>query len=180
MDLISILTRNNIRIIKLLNKEKLHIREIADKLNISPSSVHKLIKFLKKQNALKEIKEKNRLVIELNQENEFLIQIKKIINFNDLINSKAYNKLKSLGKIGVYGSFANGTNDLGSDIDIWFLTNKKELELRPLLRQLELELGNKVNVLFLSDKKIKQLKTDDYEFYIRLKLTSVGDLLNEK
>lgn len=180
MDLISILTRNNIRIIKLLNKEKLHIREIADKLNISPSSVHKLIKFLKKQNALKEIKEKNRLVIELNQENEFLIQIKKIINFNDLINSKAYNKLKSLGKIGVYGSFAKGTNDLGSDIDIWFLTNKKELELRPLLRQLELELGNKVNVLFLSDKKIKQLKTDDYEFYIRLKLTSVGDLLNEK
>jgi predicted DNA-binding protein YlxM (UPF0122 family) len=124
MELISILTKNNIKIIKLLIKEKLHIREIADYLNISPSSVHKLIKYLKKENALKEIKEKNRLVIELNNENQFLIQIKKIINFNDLMSSKAYKKLKSYGKIGIYGSFANGTNDFESDIDMWLLTKK--------------------------------------------------------
>jgi predicted DNA-binding protein YlxM (UPF0122 family) len=175
MDLISILTKNNVNIIKLLCKENLHIRDIADKLNYSPSSVHKLIQNLKKYNAIEEIKQKNRLIIKLNNNNTIINEIKRIINFNDLINSKSYKKLKSFGKIGVYGSFAKGTNDLGSDIDLWLLTKKSELELRPLLRQLGLDLGYKVNILILSEKKIKQIKNEDYEFYIRLKLTSIGD-----
>jgi len=179
MNILNILTKNNVKILKLIDKESLHIRDIADKLNISPGSVHKLIKILKKDCVIKEIKEKNRLIIDLNRESPITKEIKSIINFNDWINSSAYKKLKKIGNLGLYGSFANGTNDSGSDLDVWIKTEKKELEIRPVIRELEKELNIQVNPLILTKKKINLLKKNDPEFYTRLKLTSVGDLLDQ-
>jgi predicted nucleotidyltransferase len=178
MNILRLFTDNNIRIIRLIDKEELHIRDIADRLGISPGSVHKLVKLLKANNLIKEIKIKNRIIIRLNKDSSLVKQLKIIINFNDIVNAPAYKKLKKLGKIGIYGSFANGTNDKESDLDIWVKTDKKELELRPVIHELERKLNIKVNPLLLTDSKISSLKADDAEFYTRLKLTSIGDTLD--
>lgn len=178
MNIFKLLTKNNIQILKIIDKEPLHIRDIADKLDISPGSVHKFVKLLKKNVLIKEVKQKNKVIISLNRDNQIIKQIKIIINFSDIINARAYNKLKKLGKIGVYGSFANGTNDKDSDLDIWIKTEKKEMELRPIIRDLEKQLNIKVNPLILTKTKIESLKKNDPEFYIRLKLTSIGDIID--
>ena len=178
MNIFKLLTKNNIKIIKLIDKDELHIRDIADKLKISPGSVHKLIKLLKENNLIKETKQKNRIIINLNKDNIRIKQIKVMINFNDLINASAYKKLKKFGKTGIYGSFANGTNDKESDLDLWIKTNKKELELRPVIHELEKQLNIKVNPLILTESKINSLKKNDFEFYMRLKLTSIGDSID--
>jgi predicted nucleotidyltransferase len=175
MDIFQLLTKNNIKIIKLIDREQLHIRDIADRLHISPGSVHKLIKLMKTNSLISEIKQKNRIVISLNKDNSIVKQIKSVINFNDIINSPAYKKLKRLGKIGIYGSFVDGTNDKESDLDIWLQTEKKEMDLRPVIRELEKQLNVKVNPLILTRSKISSLKKNDPEFYTRLKLTSIGD-----
>ncbi len=174
MNIFKLLTKNNIKIIKLIDKEQIHIRDIADKLNISPGSVHKLIKLMKTNGLVELIKQKNRIIVRLNKENEIIKQVKTLINFNDILNSYAYKKLRKFGKIGIYGSFANGTNDLKSDLDIWIQTDKKELSLRPVVHELEKQLNIKVNILILTKSKIDSLKRNDPEFYNRLRLTSIG------
>lgn len=178
MNIFNLLTKNNIRIIKQIDKNPLHIRDIADKLKVSPGSVHKLAKIMKKDNLIKEEKQKNRIIISLNRDKTITKQIKIIINFNDLVNSSAYIKLANLGKIGIYGSFANGTNDNHSDLDLWIRTNKKEIEIRSIIHELEKELNTKVNILLLTESKIGLLKKNDPEFYTRLLLTSIGDSID--
>lgn len=80
MDVTGIFTKKNIEILKLLSEESLHIRDIAHKLNISPAKVHSTIQLLKKHNLAKETKEKNRLIISLNNESPLLKEIQSLLN----------------------------------------------------------------------------------------------------
>ena len=80
MEIIGIFTKKNIEILRLLSKESLHIREIASKLEISPAKVHSTIQLFKKNNLIKENKEKNRLIISLNKENPLLKNILNLLN----------------------------------------------------------------------------------------------------
>lgn len=178
MNIFKLLTKKNVKIFEAIDQEPLHIRDIADKLKISPATVHKFIHLLKKNSLITETKHKNRILIHLNRDKPAIKQIKKIINFNKITNTSAYKKLKKIGNIGFYGSFSEGTNDNQSDLDIWIQTDKKELELRPIIKKLESELKVKVNPLILTKTKINSLKKNDLEFYIRLRLTSVGDLID--
>jgi adenylosuccinate lyase len=79
-DLSTIFTKINIQILKLLLHEKLHIREIAERIQCSPAKVHACIQVFKKNEIVKEIEEKNRKVIVLNKDNEFTKQVIDIIN----------------------------------------------------------------------------------------------------
>src|SRR3989338_9174638 len=80
MEVTGIFTKKNIEILKLLSKESLHMREIASKLEISPAKVHSTIQLFKKNNLIKENKEKNRLIISLNKENPLLKNILNLLN----------------------------------------------------------------------------------------------------
>ncbi|MEK6949116.1 MAG: lyase family protein, partial [Nanoarchaeota archaeon] len=80
MEITGIFTKKNIEILKLLLKESLHIRDIANRLSISPAKVHAAIQLLKKHNLAKETKEKNRLIISLNKENPQLKEIQSLLN----------------------------------------------------------------------------------------------------
>ena len=81
-DLSNIFTRINIQIFELLSREKLHIREIAERIECSPAKVHACIKVFKKSNIIKEVDEKNRKVIVLNLENELTKHILHIVNID--------------------------------------------------------------------------------------------------
>ena len=81
----NIFTRINIQILELLSKERLHIREIAQRIKCSPAKVHACIKVFKKSNIVKEIGEKNRKVIVLNLENELTRQILQLMNIDKSI-----------------------------------------------------------------------------------------------
>jgi predicted nucleotidyltransferase len=179
MNIFELLTKNNIRIIQLIDKEPLHIRDIADKLKISPGSAHKLASLLKKEGLVKEIKQKNRIILSINNEKSIIKEIKRVINFSDIINAKAFERLSRLGSLGIYGSFADGTNDKESDLDLWIKTEKKELELRQTIRELENEMKVKVNLLILTKSRLESLKKNDPEFYLRLQLTSIGDNVDQ-
>jgi len=78
----NIFTKINLQILELLSKEKLHIREIAQRIKCSPAKAHACIKVFKNSHVVKEIEEKNRKVIVLNLENELTRQILQLINFD--------------------------------------------------------------------------------------------------
>ena len=80
MDLSKIFTKKNIEILDLLFRESLHLREIAEKLNISPAQVHNTIQTLKENNLVEEVKEKNKKIIILNKNHPLLGEIEKLLN----------------------------------------------------------------------------------------------------
>src|SRR3990167_5934139 len=79
MDLSRIFTKKNIEVLNLLEKESLHMRDIAARLKCSPAKVHSTIQLFKENNLVTEEKEKNRKIIKLNKKNELLNKIESLI-----------------------------------------------------------------------------------------------------
>lgn len=73
------------QIFELLSRERLHIREIAERIKCSPAKVHACIKIFKKNGIVKEVDDKNRKVIVVNLENELTRQILQLINIDKSI-----------------------------------------------------------------------------------------------
>lgn len=79
--------------------------------------------------------------------------------------------------IGVYGSFAAGTNTGTSDIDLWVLLPTYSMESELRIAQLEKEIrsatGYETHILILTQEKLMHLKEHDVPFYSGLRKTSL-------
>ena len=80
MGIAGIFTKKNIEILDLLSKESLHMRDIAARLGISPAKVHSTIQLFRKNNLVRENKEKNRIIISLNKESLLLKEIQSLLS----------------------------------------------------------------------------------------------------
>ncbi|MCH8329202.1 MAG: adenylosuccinate lyase [Nanoarchaeota archaeon] len=83
MDVTEIFTKKNIEVLRLLSKESLHIRDIAAQLGISPAKVHSTIQLFKKNNLIRENKDKNKIVISINKESALLKDILSLLDANN-------------------------------------------------------------------------------------------------
>jgi predicted nucleotidyltransferase len=86
--------------------------------------------------------------------------------------------------LGIYGSWARGTNQQDSDLDVWIRVDSlpPENELARLQRDLSLQTDSEVNLLVLTPDKLERLKTEDRPFYNSLMMNSVtlkGEPLEE-
>jgi predicted nucleotidyltransferase len=86
--------------------------------------------------------------------------------------------------LGLYGSWAKGTNNEESDLDVWIRADSPppESELARLQRDLSLKAGSEVNLLALTPEKLVRLKREDPPFYNSLVMNSVtlrGEPLEE-
>jgi len=80
LELSRIFTKKNIEILKLLERENLHIRDIAERLDCSPAKVHDSITLFKKYDFITETKDKNKIIITLNKNNQLLKNIENLIS----------------------------------------------------------------------------------------------------
>lgn len=69
--------------------------------------------------------------------------------------------------IGMYGSWATGTNTRESDLDLWVFgrTYPGEASLGEIISTLTRNLGVEVHLLFLSPQKLGDLEREDPPFY---------------
>ncbi len=84
-NLSNIFTKINLQILGLLSRERLHIREIAERVKCSPAKAHACIRVFKKNEIVKEVLDKNRKVIVLNLENELTKRILQLVNFDKAV-----------------------------------------------------------------------------------------------
>jgi predicted nucleotidyltransferase len=92
--------------------------------------------------------------------------------------------LGSARGLGLYGSWARGTNHQDSDLDVWIRADSlpPESELARLQRDLGLQADTEVNLLVLTPEKLEGLKREDPPFYNSLVYHSVillGDPIEE-
>jgi predicted nucleotidyltransferase len=92
--------------------------------------------------------------------------------------------LGSAKGLGLYGSWARGTNRQESDLDVWIRADSlpPESMLARLQQELSQQADSEVNLLVLTPEKLERLKREDKPFYNSLVLNSVmlkGESLEE-
>lgn len=83
--------------------------------------------------------------------------------------------LGSVTGMGLYGSWARGTNHQESDLDVWIRADSlpPESDLARLQRDLNQQADCEVNLLVLTPEKLERLKREDKPFYNSLVMNSV-------
>jgi len=92
--------------------------------------------------------------------------------------------LGSARGLGLYGSWARGTNHQESDLDVWIRADSlpPESVLARLQKDLSQQTDSEVNLLVLTPEKLERLKREDPPFYNSLVLNSItliGDSFEE-
>jgi len=95
-----------------------------------------------------------------------------MLNIEKIGSAKLIQKATALFKdcrgIGLYGSWANGTNNKGSDLDLWIKSGSESDEKIAELRRTFKLLGIEANVIVLTEKRLRELKEKDFVFYCAL------------
>jgi len=84
--------------------------------------------------------------------------------------------LGSARGLGLYGSWARGTNHQESDLDVWIKADSlpPESVLARLQKDLSLQAGSEVNLLVLTPEKLERLRSEDPPFCNSLFMNSVN------
>ncbi len=100
--------------------------------------------------------------------------VKLLLNLENLdLSSLSLGAAKGLG---LYGSWAKGTNDQDSDLDVWIKAEvlPSENDLARLQRDLSLQTRSEVDLLVLTPEKLERIKRDDPPFYNSLIMCSTA------
>ena len=83
--------------------------------------------------------------------------------------------LGSARGLGLYGSWARGTNHQESDLDVWIKADSlpPESVLARLQKDLSQQAEGEVNLLVLTPEKLERLKREDLPFYNSLFMNSI-------
>ena len=137
-----------------LYRKSIKVSEVSKELRLSKGFVSEYLYFLYKNKIL----DKNN-GYSLNN-NYMTKAIKILLNANKIDVSKI--KKPFIKGIGIFGSWANGTNMYTSDLDIWIKTDEypDENELAYLSKTLRKMTKNEVQLLVLTPVKLEQIKKD--------------------
>ncbi len=143
----------------------LKVRAIARDTKLSPALVSSTIAVLRKEGIVRNSK--------LDYSNALVRALKILLNIKKIGSARLIQKTRELfpgcSGLGVYGSWANGTNNSESDIDLWIKSNNENNEKTSKTRRVfKQKLGTEANVIILTKKRLKELKEKDFVFYCML------------
>ncbi len=148
------------------NKE-FYIRGIAKKLKISPSTAKLSVDKLKKQGLIVEKTSPVVRMFRANMESNLVQERKKIKNLDMIKRSDILDKIQNPISAILFGSFAKGTNDEKSDIDILIITNNK----KPI-NLLDIK-GYELQIIQLTPLEWKEKAKGDKPFYQEIITTGI-------
>jgi len=162
MNLVSLFrTRERLRILEhVMSREGLRVTDIAKKLNVSKGLVSKYMRTLR-DNGI--VKRSDGAAYSPN-DSYAARQVRKIINLSK-VNLRRIDR-KMIDGIGIYGSWARGTNTIESDADIWVKAEEYPPQeyLAKLSAQLRRIFGCEIRLLVLTPAKTQELVKDDVFF----------------
>jgi len=138
----------------ILYRNNFKVTDVSKELKLSKGFVSEYLYFLYKNKII----EKNKGY--KNKSSPLSNSIKLMLNINK-INKFKINKSFIRG-IGIYGSWADGTNMYDSDLDIWIKTEKypDENEIANISKILRKMTNSEVQILVLTPAKLEQIKKD--------------------
>ena len=157
--------REKILVFLLYNpKPKITMRQIAKKLSISHSQVHKYITMLKKMRIVKDMELIETPFVRSLRLTQNIIRLEKV-----KVAKILRKRVKDITGIGIFGSWANGSNTSTSDVDIWIKVRKEPelITIAEARRELE-KIGAGVDFTILTEEKIRGHMERNPPFYFSL------------
>ncbi|MBD3389337.1 winged helix-turn-helix transcriptional regulator [Candidatus Micrarchaeota archaeon] len=141
------------------------MREIAKEANVSPAQVHKYLGILEEAGVAKGtmlLENPKVHAIRLTQNLERLEKANLVGTLRK--------KIPGVKGAGIFGSWANGTNQKDSDIDVWVKVKQEPevLKAAGARKELEKKLGAGVDLVFLDEKRVKGHMEKNPVFYFSL------------
>jgi predicted nucleotidyltransferase len=136
------------------------VQQIATKTGLSKGLVSPYLSLLEREGLLERTGRMYRLAL-----SPVTVAVKRLLN-TDLVASVFHKPAWALG-IGIYGSWALGTNTEESDIDLWVYvkTLPKGVMVAELERKVSRAVSAEAHLLVLTKEKISHLKDADEPFY---------------
>lgn len=149
-------------------EQDLSVEDLSKGLKLSKGFVSQYLRVLKENRILKNDKK-----YRVNLENPLTKGLKILLNL-EKIEVKKFKKIPGLLGVGLYGSWANGTNKKDSDVDFWIKVKKHPPEevLARVAAELRKKLG-RVQILVLHPRRINQMSENDPIFYHSLVFGSI-------
>ncbi|MDD4049709.1 MAG: nucleotidyltransferase domain-containing protein [Candidatus ainarchaeum sp.] len=145
---------------------KIHLNELARKLNVSASSVLKYCNSYVKDTVLFKEKKSNSVFFSLNNDNVFVKSFKKSYFIGSILNSSSFSKFieenkSSLVSLILYGGYSSGNYSENSDVDILIIYNSDKINYNSILN-LENVFKKEINITKLSlNQWVKKLNQKD-------------------
>lgn len=147
---------------------KITVKRLSKELKLSKGLISQYLRLLERNKII--MKDKKYRV---NMQNPLTKGLKIISNLNK-IDIEKFKRIDGLLGVGLYGSWAKGTNRKYSDVDIWVKVKKYPSDERvaETAANLRKSIG-KVKILILHPTRIERLKKEDPIFYHSLVFGSI-------
>jgi predicted nucleotidyltransferase len=137
---------------------RLHVRDLAARLDLDPSNLSKELKRLERVGLFQSEVSGRQKYFQLNQRYPLLPEVRgivlKTIGAAPSI-AQALKKIAGIREACLYGSFARGLQDAASDIDLLIIGAPREQLLAQAVRKLERRLGREINYTVLTPKEFE-------------------------
>lgn len=141
-------------------------RELSRKTNVSLGQTNKILRKLAKHSIVTEEKRGRTYFYKFNMNNALARQIKVMISVS-MLNS-LIEDLKSLSKkMILFGSGAEGTDTIDSDVDLFVLTTEKE-KVRAKISQYAKKMDRKISPIIVDATALSLMKRRDKALYERI------------
>lgn len=141
---------------------RLHLRALAERLNIDPSNLSKELGRLERQGLFRSEVSGRQKYFQLNREYPLFAEVRSIVSktigASSLI-AKSLKKIKGIEEAYLYGSFASNQQDAASDIDVLVIGTPRDEVLAEAVRKIERGLGREVSYTVLTRKEFESRRS---------------------
>lgn len=161
---------------------RLHLREVARRLGSNPTLVKIELDNLVGLGLVECERVGNLRVFQANKASPIFEELRKIFLKTELVGSELREALKPFNVLFalVYGSFAEGRERAGSDVDLLVVGSVKEEELLKSVEKAEALLGREVNFVLWSERELLKRAREKNHFLMNILSGKVILLVGEE
>lgn len=137
---------------------RLHVRELAKRLNVDPSNLSKELKRLEQEGLFRSEVSGRQKYFQLNRNYPLFNEVRSIVAKTlgaVPILTESLQRVEGIKEAYLYGSFAQNQQDVASDIDVLVIGEPNAETLAEVARKLERQLGREINYTVLTPKELR-------------------------
>ena len=136
--------------------ERLHLRDLAQRLEVDPSNLSKELGRLQRDGLFRSEVSGRQKYFQLNRSYPLFDEVRRVVAKTigaPAIIARSLDSVEGVNEAWLYGSFARNQQDSASDIDVLIVGSPREETLAQAMRRLEQQLGREINYTVLTPKE---------------------------
>jgi predicted nucleotidyltransferase len=167
-------TKNQILVLKEFfnnTHKSYYLRELARLLKKEPGVFQRDINKLEKDGILESYYQGKNRFFKLNREHALFEELKSIISKTvgiEMVIKKMIEGVKGVEEAFIYGSFAQNSENLMSDVDVFVIGDVNEDKLIDAISKLEKQIGREINYTLMTNEEFLKKKQEKNSFLVNI------------